>query len=228
MSAKTVTALVPMKGHSQRVPNKNIRSLCDRPLFYWIVEALRRAGRVGEVVIETDSDRIEAMAKQEFGEIRVLRRPNTLCGDETPMNALLEWHQSQLGGDVFVQTHSTNPLLRPETIDAALERFFQPGGHDSLFTVTPMRTRFYWADGRPVNHNPEELIQTQNLPPLMEENSNLYVFTRQSFSRHGRRIGEAPLMFEMDPLEAVDIDEEHDFKLAELLMQQRLTGTGHA
>jgi len=69
-------------------------------------------------------------------------------------------------------------------------------------------------------------LRTQDLPPVYEENSCIYIFTRQTLAQRRNRIGERPYLFEMDPLEARDIDEEFDFILADLLMRQRLEAEG--
>jgi CMP-N-acetylneuraminic acid synthetase len=218
----TVTAFVPMKGHSARVPNKNIRPLAGKPLYHWIVNALVAAKRVDHVVIETDADHIAADAAANFPQLSILRRPAELWGDEVPMNRVIEFHMSAVNSGIYLQTHSTNPLLRSTTIDRAIEEFVAPGNHDSLFSVTAWRTRFFWRDGRPVNHDPNELVPTQALPPLLEENSNIYLFTKESFAKRRHRIGTSPILFQMDYLEAVDIDEMSHFALAEALMQTRL------
>jgi CMP-N-acetylneuraminic acid synthetase len=211
-----------MKGHSARVPNKNIRPLAGKPLFHWITLALLGAKRIDRVVIETDSDRIADDVGRNFPDITVLRRPQALWGDDVAMNRIIEFHMSQVESDVYFQTHSTNPLLRSSTMDRAIEKFLTPGDHDSLFAVNVWRTRFFWTDGRPVNHNPDELLPTQDLPPLLEENSNMYIFTKESFAKRSHRIGKKPLMFEMDYSEAIDIDEMAHFKLADALMTLRL------
>jgi CMP-N-acetylneuraminic acid synthetase len=218
----TVTALVPMKGHSARVPNKNIRPLAGRPLYHWITLALLGAKRVDRVVIETDSDRIEEDARRSFPDLTILRRPKELWGDDVPMNSIIAFHMSEVASDVYLQSHSTNPLLRSSTIDRSIERFLEPGDHDSLFAVNVWRTRFFWSDGRPVNHNPDELLPTQSLPPLLEENSNIYIFTKEGFAKRNHRIGKKPIMFEMEYAEALDIDEMSHFKLADALMTLRL------
>jgi CMP-N-acetylneuraminic acid synthetase len=215
-------ALLPMKGNSVRVPRKNLRLFCGRPLYHWIVLALASAKQVERVVVETDSNEIEHDVRAHFPDVQVLRRPAELCGDDVAMNLVIENAMRQLPGDIFLQTHSTNPLLTGATIDKALEAFLAPGPHDSLFAVNVWRTRFFWEDGRPVNHNPDELLPTQNLPALLEENSNIYIFTRQGFPKRRHRIGTNPILFRMDFIEAVDIDEVVHFEMAEALMERRL------
>ena len=96
-----------------------------------------------------------------------------------------------------------------------------PQPFDSLFSVTRIQTRLWDSSGRAVNHDPAVLLRTQDLPPLYEENSCLYIFTRSTLESRHNRIGERPLMFEIDRLEAWDIDEESDFRIAELLYNER-------
>lgn len=216
-----VTAIVPMKGHSARVPNKNIRPMCGRPLFHWILRALLDVREIERVVVETDSDHIAEDAIANFP-VTILRRPRELEGDEVPMNKLIEFHMSVLKAPVYLQTHSTNPLLTPDSISRAIRAYRRKGDHDSLFSVTELKTRLFWPDGRAMNHDPNELIPTQDLPPVYEENSNIYIFTEESFRKRSHRIGLRPLMFPVHRGEAVDIDELIDFHFAESLMQDRI------
>lgn len=216
-----LTAIVPMKGHSARVPNKNIRPMCGRPLFHWILRSLLETPEISQVVVETDADHIAEDAAKNFP-VKILRRPKELEGDEVPMNRLIEFHMSVLKSPLYLQTHSTNPLLTPDSISRAIRAYKRPGDHDSLFSVTALRTRLFNPDGSALNHNPQELIPTQDLPPVYEENSNIYIFTEESFAKRGHRIGLKPMMFEIHRGEAVDIDELTDFHFAESLMQDRM------
>jgi CMP-N-acetylneuraminic acid synthetase len=134
------------------------------------------------------------------------------------MTEVLRYDDSQIGADVYVQTHSTNPFLKPATIERALAEWQTPGHHyDSLFSVQKLQGRLWDSTVRPVNHNPWLLLRTQDLPPLYLENSNLYIFTAELLRTTRRRIGDRPRLFEMEPLEAIDIDDEQTFQLAEAL-----------
>jgi len=222
---RSVTALVPMKGHSARVPNKNLRPFCGKPLCHWIILSLEKSRYVEDIVVNTDSQEIAENIRQNFDSVKIIDRPSEIRGDFVSMNIIIAYDLSQSPGKHFLQTHSTNPLLNAETIDAAIELYFHNLKMcDSLFTVTRHNARFYWSDGSPINHNPQEMLRTQDLPPIFEENSNLYVFSRESFKRSGnRRIGLRPYLFEISRLEAIDIDEEDDFLLAELLCQAKVS-----
>ncbi len=216
----TVAGLLPMKGHSERVPGKNIRTIAGRPLFHWVAETLLAAEGIDEVIVDTDSDQIEAAVNSAFPSVTIHRRPDRLHGDLVPMHDIVADVASGTNHDVVLQTHSTNPLLRAETIDRALAAFAGPGDHDSLMSVTSWQTRFYFEDGRPINHDPTVLQRTQDLAPVFEENSNIYIAPVDLIVELGRRIGPKPLLFPIARQEAVDIDEELDFLIAEFLLER--------
>ncbi|QYK51110.1 MAG: acylneuraminate cytidylyltransferase family protein [Anaerolineales bacterium] len=217
-----IVALVPMRDQSERVPGKNYRTLAGAPLFHHILRALQACRGIAEIAVDTDSPSIKAGLAEHFPAVRVIERPQHLRAGEVPMNEILLHDTAQIPADYYLQTHSTNPLLRSETIDQAIDAFVQALPRvDSLFSVTGLQTRFYDAHGKAVNHNPKELLRTQDLPPIFEENSCIYIFSRASLAEHAHRIGSSPLMFPIPRNEAWDIDEELDFQIADFLMQQR-------
>ncbi len=221
MNIPKITALVPMKGHSERVPNKNIRSLAGRPAFHWILESLSKSEYVSEVVINTDSEEIAKSAQDNF-KVTILKRPEFLLGDMVSIQPLIEYDLSQTDGEFYLQTHSTNPLVTTDTIDNAIESFFAQKGHDALFSVTEVKTRFYWPNGKGINHDLKHLIRTQDLDPIFEENSCLYIFSKETNKKTKNRLGSNPMMFPMNKLEAVDIDTMEDFYFAEYLLLQKM------
>ncbi len=216
----SLAGLVPMKGHSERVPGKNLRPIAGKPLFHWITEALLAANLVDEVIVDTDSDQIEDAVRAAFPAVVVHRRPDRLHGDMVPMHDVVTEVARSSDHDHILQTHSTNPLLRSSTIDEAISAFHAPGEHDSLMSVTALHTRLYLGDGTPVNHDPGVLIRTQDLEPIYEENSNIYIAPSDLILATGRRIGNKPLLFPVRREESVDIDEELDFLVAEFLLSR--------
>jgi CMP-N-acetylneuraminic acid synthetase len=215
-------ALVPMRHHSQRVPGKNYRSLAGKPLYQHIIETLLAVPEIDRILVDTDSQPVIDGLRRDFPQVQVIDRPEHLRADNISMNEILLYDTSQVESDFYLQTHSTNPLLRPVTISKAIQTFLVDyPAHDSLFSVTPLQTRLYDQYGQALNHDPKVLLQTQDLPPVYEENSCMYIFTRENLSRRHNRLGERPLMFEMDVDEAWDIDEELDFAITDFLMAKR-------
>jgi len=222
MKFEKIVALVPMRHHSQRVPGKNYRPLAGKPLFHHILEALLACPEIQQVVVNTDSSEVIKGIRQHFPKVLVLERPEHLRADTIPMNEILLYDTAQVPADLYLQTHSTNPLLKTATISRAIQTLQAAyPGYDSLFGVTRVRTRLWDQLGRPINHNPAILLQTQDLPPIYEENSCVYLFTRENLERHRNLLGERPYMFEIERDEAWDIDEELDFSICDLLIKNR-------
>jgi CMP-N-acetylneuraminic acid synthetase len=219
-----IVALVPMRHHSERVPEKNYRLVAGRPLYAYILDTLLRCPEVGRIVVDTDSPTIRAGMAERFPSVEVLERPEHLRAGEVPMNEIL-WHDVQaIPAEIYLQTHSTNPLLRAETLSAAIQAFRSDSEHDSLFGVSRLHTRLWAVDGRPLNHDPEQLLRTQDLPPVYEENSCLYIFRRASFLDRRNRIGRTPRLWEIDRIEAWDVDDEVDLQVTECLLARRPAG----
>jgi len=211
-----------MRHHSQRVPNKNFRELAGRPLFHYIIDSLLDCPEIGRIVVNTDSQPIQADLARNYPQVTVLIRPSELRADDVSMNEILLYDTEHVPGDLYLQTHSTNPLLRAATISQAIREFItHMDDFDSLFSVTRVQTRFWDRFTHPINHDPEVLIQTQDLPPIYEENSCIYIFKAENLRQRRTRIGKKPLMFETPVEEALDIDEEIDFMIADLLMRNR-------
>jgi CMP-N-acetylneuraminic acid synthetase len=221
---RKIVALLPMKAHSERVPGKNFKPLAGKPLFRWILDALLAVPEVSLVAINTDARFILAEnGLIESDRVVIRDRKPELCGDMVSMNLILADDIANVAADVYIMTHTTNPLLSSATIEKALGRYdsaCRNEGADSLFTVNRFQTRFYRADGSAVNHDPNNLIRTQDLESWYEENSNLYIFSRDSFGKTSARIGRHPVLFETPKLESIDIDGQDDWLLADAVARQ--------
>ena len=220
---KNIVALVPMRHHSQRVPGKNYRPLAGKPLFHYILESLLSCPEISQIAVDTDSPPIIEGLHEHFPQVIAISRPEHLRADPVPMNEILAYDTSLVEADYYLQTHSTNPLLQPKTISDAIQKFLQNSlVYDSLFSVTRIQTRLWDQLARPINHNPDILLQTQDLPPVFEENSCMYIFTRQQLLARRNRLGDRPMMYEIPAAEAWDIDDELDFAITSFLLTQMI------
>ena len=154
MKNKKITLLIPMKGNSERVPNKNLRLFDGKPLYHAIISELLQSKFITQIVINTDSEKIKEDANTNFPSVIIVDRPKEIQGDFVPMNEIIEYDMSQVVSDIYIQTHSTNPLLRCETLDNALKTFIEADGkYDSVFSVTKLQTRLYWVDRKSTRLN---------------------------------------------------------------------------
>jgi CMP-N-acetylneuraminic acid synthetase len=224
MSYKTI-ALLPMKANSERVKGKNFRPFAGKPLFRWILDTLLSLPSIDLIVINTDARHILAEnGLLESDKVLIRDRKAELCGDFVSMNKVLADDIANVEADTYLMTHTTNPLLSGDTIQRAIDAYMSglKSGKDSLFTVNAFQTRFYRADGTAVNHDPDNLIRTQDLEPWFEENSNLYIFSGDSFAKTDARIGKNPVLFETPRMESADIDDQVGWTIAEVFALSKL------
>lgn len=222
-------ALLPMKGNSERVPEKNIRPLAGKPLFFYVSDSIKKTGLFEKLVINTDSNVIAAMATGRYGDwAKINERPVDLQGDLVSMNQIIRHDVESIGVEHdYMQMHSTSPFLNPETIESAVRVYNQQkraGTLDSLFSVTAIHTRLYDKDLRPINHDPDILVRTQDLDVVYEENSAFYLFSGESFLVDNHRIGSIGKAFPMarNSIECLDIDEMNDWLFAEKIVSSGL------
>ena len=225
-------ALLPMKAHSARVSGKNFRPFAGKPLFRWILDTLLSTSEVELVVINTDArDILADHGLVDSDRILVRDRKPEICGDFVSMNLVIADDLSAVDSREYLMTHTTNPLLSSSSIKQAINAYREgrsKGVNDSLFTVNFFQTRFYRADGSPVNHDPNNLIRTQDLEPWYEENSNLYIFDRSSFAATKARIGKQPKMFVTPRIESMDIDDQEGWDIAETVaVGRQSSGRSH-
>ena len=213
-----IIALLPMKANSVRVKGKNFRDFCGKPLFRWILDTLLAVEEIDQIIINTDARHILAEnGLIDTERITIRDRKPEICGDHVSMNLVLADDVANIQADIYLMTHTTNPLMSSDTIRKALVAFQQAqavGQADSLFTVDKVQTRFYRSDCSPVNHDPDNLIPTQELEPWFEENSNLYLFSAESYAKTKARIGKQPMMYEGPLCESIDIDTPGDWDFA--------------
>jgi len=222
MNSYNTVALLPMKANSERVKGKNFKEFCGKPLFRWVLDNLLAEPRIDRVVINTDARHILAEnGLVESDRVIIRERPKEICGDMVSMNLVIENDVTNIHADTYLMTHTTNPLLSLSSINKAMDKYEMglKNGFDSLFTVNKIQTRFYDERAKAINHDPDNLIRTQDLPPWFEENSNLYIFSKESFKKTRARIGKVPQLMVTEPFEATDVDTPADWELAEVLVE---------
>ena len=218
---KTV-ALLPLKKNSERIKGKNFKKFAGKPLFFWILDSLLNVPSIEKIVINTDAkDKLMENNIYSTDRIIIRDRKDHLLGDDTSMNLIINDDIDYIDSNSYIMTHTTNPLLKSSTVEKALDVFKKQKENDSLFTANKVQSRFYDSEKKPINHDPKNLIKTQDLPMWFEENSCLYIFTSSSFKQTNARIGLNPAIFPISKSESFDIDEIDDWDMAEAIMKER-------
>ena len=214
---KTV-ALIPIKLGSKRVSGKNIRPFFDgTPLMHFIQRTCLEAETIDEVYIYCSD---ESVKEYILPGVHFLKRPEYLDGDDINANDFIREFMKCVEADIYVNAHTTSPFAKPETIDD-LVNHVAGGEYDSAFCAENIKT-FLWSEGTPLNFDPGNFPRTQDLPDIYGETSIAYVFTRESFLKHNRRLGSHPYIKEVGKIEAMDIDYPEDFEICNAIYKEIL------
>ncbi len=212
---KTV-AIIPVKLDSKRVPQKNIKPFFDgTPLMYFIQKACIEAKRVNEVYVYCSDKSVKDYI---IPGVKFLERPEYLNGDNINANDIIREFINKVDADIYINAHTTSPFAKPETIDDCVEHVIS-GEYDSAFCAEILRT-FMWEHGKPINFDPDHFPRTQDLPLIYGETSIAYVFTKESFIKHNRRLGAHPYIKEVGKIEAMDIDYPEDFEICNAIYKE--------
>jgi CMP-N-acetylneuraminic acid synthetase len=214
-----VVGFVPSKLTSKRLPRKNVRPLGGVPLINHVLRTLSRAPDVDETIVYASDD--EVMGYVDTGlDCRFVKRPAWLDQDTALVEDFVGSFVEAIPSDVVVLLHATSPFISPTTVSTCV-RAVTSGEHESAFAAQELR-RFAWFDGQPLNYALDKPTpRTQDLSPVLVEQSGLYVFTRDLFSRTRCRIGDKPYIHLVDDFEGHDIDTNEEFELAEAMLLTR-------
>ena len=204
-----VAALIPIKMNSIRIPKKNIKPFFDgTPLLHFMLKTCVSAKNIDEVYVYCSDASIREYL---IPGVKYLKRPEYLDGDEINANDFIREFIKVVDADIYVNAHITSPFAKVETIEELVERV-KSGEYDSAFCAESIRT-FMWENGKPLNFDPDNFPRTQDLPVIYGETSIAYVFTKESFIKHNRRLGSHPYIKEVGRIEAMDIDYPEDFEI---------------
>lgn len=219
MSDQTVIGILPIKEHSERIPGKNFEKLGVGPLWMHALGNLAKSMVCDKIIINTD-------VPKRFGHVltatpvEIEQRAPHICGDDIPMNVVIEDVVKRHVAEVYIQIHATSPFVTPERFEKSLG-ILNKSGADCAYAVTEHKSRFEDPAGNAINYDEGELLNTQELPPLFEENSAFYIFKRETILTTGNRTGGQRARIITSPIESIDIDWPGDMELARLIIAGR-------
>lgn len=209
LKLKTV-AFVPIKLNSERLPNKNIKPFANgQPLLTYILNTLVNITEIDEVYVYCSNESIIEYLPRG---VKFLKRSEHLDSSETKINEVISSFINDVNADIYILSHVTAPFIREESIKRGLQKVLNEG-YDSSFAVQRIQ-EFLWKDNKPINYDLNNIARTQDLEPFYSETCGLYIFEKEIFKRHNRRIGFNPYLLEISKIESIDIDEKEDFDIA--------------
>lgn len=208
-----VIGFIPIKFNNQRLPGKNTKDLEGKPLCRYVFETVSQVKNIDEVYVICSNPEIQKYMPEQ---LHFLRRPEELDGSTVKSKQIIQWFTSQIDGDIYALMHVTQPFITVDTIETAVSRVLD-GSHDSAFAAKEVK-EFAWYQGKPINYDFGNVVRTQELEALYIE-TELYVFKKEVFTIHGRRIGFSPYIHPIRWQEGICIDEPQDFEMARAAIQ---------
>jgi len=205
-------AFIPIKLNSQRLPHKNLLPIANQPLCWHICNTLNHVKGLEDVYVYCSDPLVQKYIPKGT---KFLQRPKWLDGDHIKGFDIYKEFINTVEADVYVLAHTTSPFIKIDSCQKALDRILD-GSHDSAFSAERIQT-FAWYQGKPINYDLNDVPRTQDMEPIWIETSAFFMFKKEVFTVHNRRIGFKPYIQEVSGIEAVDIDEKKDYDLACLL-----------
>lgn len=230
---KRILAVIPARGGSKRLPNKNIKELCGKPLISWSVDAGLKSKYIDKLIVSTDSDEIAKVSKKSGADVPFIR-PDYLATDSASSFDVIKHSIECLGNkgehyDYLVLLQPTSPLRTTEDIDLAIEELFSKKAN-SVTSVCEVDHSPLWSNTLPKNHSMNNFIRksargknSQELNTYYRINGAVYVCLIKSLLEEKSFISKSKsFAYVMDKKKSVDIDTELDFIIAETILKNHL------
>ena len=208
-----IIAIMPIKLKNERCPGKNTRMLGGKPLLQHELDSLKQTDLCDSINVFCSDEAIVPFLPEK---INYIERPKFLDLPTSNFSQIFDCFMEMVDADIYVYAHATAPFITVETMKQCIEAV-KSGEYDSAFCAVKLQD-YLWQEGKPLNFNATNLPRTQDLKPIYQETSGIYVFTKKVYQTYRRRIGETPFIKEVSYKEAVDIDNPEDFELAEALV----------
>ena len=208
-----IVAIMPIKLKNERCPGKNTRMLGSKPLLQYELDSLKETGLCSSINVFCSDEAVISFLPEG---VNFLKRSKDLDLPSSNFTQIFTAFMNEMDADIYVYAHATAPFISVETMKSCIEAV-KFGGYDSAFCAVKLQD-YLWKNGEPLNFDATNLPRTQDLEPIYQETSGVYVFTKEVFMNHHRRIGIKPFVKEVTLKEAVDIDNPEDFEMAEVML----------
>ena len=219
---KSTVVLIPLRGGSKAIPQKNIKYFAGKPLFLWVTEAAINTPNIDEVFISTESEEIKRVVLKYNLNVKIINRPQELAQDNSSTEDVLIHFSEKESFDTVITIQATSPLLSSMDLESALA-LFRKSNYDSMLSVVPNK-RFYWTEnGSPINYDPTARPRRQEFEGNYLENGAFYITKREILKKHRNRLGGNIGLFKMPEETGVEIDDENDWIMTEAIMNHKLS-----
>ncbi len=209
----SVKALIAVRSGSVRVANKNLRPFAGSNLLELKIKQLSRIKNLDGIVVNSNDDTMLEIA-QKLG-CETVKRDPYFASNTVSMSDVYQNMAENFSGDIIVYANATNPLIKDDTIEKAIDTFLSfQGEYDSL-NSSHLVKEFMFLNGKPMNYDLLNQPRSQDLPDIHALNFAISILTKENMIAYKNVVGRKPYLFAIDEYEATDIDNPIDFEFAE-------------
>ncbi len=214
----TIKAMIQARSGSVRVKNKNIRPFANSSLLEIKIEQLLDINELDGVIVNSNDDEILAIAAKLGCE--TFKRDPYYATNEVCASDMYVYFAKNFDADVMAFCNCTNPLMKKETIESAIDKYYEfAGEYDSVNSVTPVH-EFLFKDQKPLNYELDKQPRSQDLPAIYSLNWGFNIIAPETILKTKNMVGTKPYMYVVDQIEGFDIDYPLDFEFAEFLYRK--------
>ena len=215
---KTITAIVPVKGNSSRLPNKNILPFGDSNLLLHKINQLKKVKGITNIIVSSDSDRMLQMA--EDAGVQAWKRPQKYADESVPFGRFLDYLCEVLPNEHILWACVTSPLVEPELYEKAIQLYFEKleEGFDSLITCLPCQS-YYMDEKGPINFKMGlEHVNSEKLQPIYHFTNGINIAPKSKIAEWHYNYGPNAYRLMVNKRQAVDIDDIYDYECAKAML----------
>ena len=204
-----IVAIVPVKGTSERIENKNIRLLDGKPLFLHTIEKLS-CNFLDEIYLDTESEKIIDLVS-DYENLKIMKRNPELANNKTDGHKLFMNEVENIEADIYVQILCTSPFIKKETIKKGID-ILKEKNVDSVVLVKKEK-QYLWENGKPL-YSTEKIPNSVELPETIIETMGMYIMKKEAALKTRKRYNENVYLLEAEAIEGIDVNYPEEFKLA--------------
>lgn len=208
-----IVSVIPIKMNNERLPGKNTKLLGNKPLIHYIQESLIESRKLNNIYVYCSNPQIQQFI---LPGVEYLKRDEKLDLPTSNFSQIFTSFMNDVNADIYVYAHATAPFVTVDTINQCISAVTS-GKYDSAFCASKIQD-YLWQDNKPMNFDATNLPRSQDIKPIYRETSGVYVFTREVFEKHHRRVGINPYIKNVTFKESVDINNPEDFELAQIML----------
>ena len=219
-----ITAVIPIRKGSQRVKDKNLRPFANTTLLDNKIKMLLKVPELNSIVVNTNSEAAIELVELEYANTIVSyhRREEYYASSQCSGSEFFKHLGETTDTDIFVYAPCTSPFVKPETVSECIKKYLENRNVcDCIATVSSIK-EFMWLDGKPINYDPLNAPNSQNLPNIVALNFGTTVTSKKDLINNHNIIGKHPMFVETTEIEAIDIDTPLDFYIAEQIYMKTI------